>query len=86
MTVQACRQPEIIPRSRPYSHFGRCDVAVKFAQSFWQNSSDCLARLGANMTVYTSEMELYIIFATLVENSERWNRTTLLILKCHCLK
>ncbi len=37
---------------------------VKFAQSFWSNSSDCTARLDANTIEHASEMELNIILAT----------------------
>ncbi len=61
-----------------------CEVVVKFAWSFWSNSSDGMAKWGANMTECSTEMELYIILATL-ENFECWN-LTLLIMKCHHLK
>ncbi len=37
-----------------------CKVVVKFARSFWSNSSDYVARLGINMTEYTPEMEFSV--------------------------
>ncbi len=38
-----------------------CQVCTEF----WSNSSDCMATLGANMTEYTSQMELFVILALL---------------------
>ncbi len=45
-----------------------CQVYMEF----WTNSNDSKARLSANTTQHSSEMELYIILATL-ENFECWN-------------
>ncbi len=53
----------------------------KVFTEFWSNFSDCMARLGANMKEHASEVELYIILATL-ENFECLNQNT----KCHRLK
>ncbi len=38
-----------------------CQVCTEF----WSNSSDCTARLGANMTEHASEKEMYIILPSL---------------------
>ncbi len=38
---------------------------VKFVQSLWSNSSNYMAKLEANMIKQASEIELYIILATL---------------------
>ncbi len=48
--VQALLQLEIKMRSRPYSHSERCEVVLSSLMEFWSNSSDCMARFGANMT------------------------------------
>ncbi len=53
-------------------------AVAKFAQTeLWSNCTDSIARLGTNMTEHKSEMELYIILATL-ENFECWNQTILI--------
>ncbi len=68
--MQVHAQPEI---KGQYIHIGRCAEMLSSLQNFWSNSSDCRAKLGAHMTEYTSEMELYIILGTL-ENFEHWNQ------------
>ncbi len=44
---------------------------------FWSNSNDSMANLGTDTTEHASEMELYIILATL-ENFECWNQILLI--------
>ncbi len=63
MTAQARNQSEV-KAIQPL--WKMCeDFVVKFALRFWSNSSDCMARLGTNMTEYAPEIELYNILATL---------------------
>ncbi len=47
-----------------------CHVCMEL----WANSIDSMVRLGANTTEHGSQMELYIILATL-DKFECWNRT-----------
>ncbi len=79
---KSCMQSEIKAMSRSYSHYKSCDHVC---MSFWSNSSDCTARLVANMMInHKSEMELYIILATF-DKFEHWNRI-LLTMKFHLVK
>ncbi len=55
------------------------DVQSCLAQSICSNSSDCVPRLGKNITKYASEMEFYIILATLNAGIRY------LIMNCHHL-
>ncbi len=48
-----------------------CQVCTEF----WSNSADCTAKLGVNTTEHMSEMELYIILATL-ENFENYKMSS----------
>ncbi len=55
---------------------------MKFACSFWSNLSNCTARLGANMIIHSSEMELYIILSTLAKFDYEMSPSQMKLAQC----